>query len=85
MAKIIVYGADWCSMTVRSLNFLKQAGADFEYIDVEQDSEASEWVKKQNHGKELKPTIDVDGEILSTPSNSELKKALEERRLLPPA
>ena len=72
-------------MTTRTLDFLEQSGADFDYIDVEQDPQASEWVKQQNHGKELKPTVDVDGKILSTPTNSELKKVLEEKQLLPAA
>ncbi len=83
MATIKVYGADWCSMTTRSLEYLEKMGVEFDYIDVEQDPEASAWVKKQNNGKELKPTIDVDGEVLSTPSNFELKKVLEEKHLLP--
>lgn len=83
MAKVKVYGADWCSMTTRSLEFLEEQGVDFDYIDVEEDPAASEWVKQQNHGKELKPTIDVDGEVLSTPSNGELKKMLEGKKLLP--
>jgi glutaredoxin len=83
MAKITVYGADWCHMTTDSLEFLRDAGVDFDYIDVDDDPEASEWVKKQNHGKELKPTIDVDGQVLSKPSNSQLKKVLEQKHLLP--
>ncbi len=83
MAKITVYGADWCSMTTHALDFLRDAGVDFEYIDVDDDPEAAEWVKKQNGGKEKKPTIDVDGQVLSTPSNSELKRVLAEKHLLP--
>ena len=69
-------------MTTRSLDFLHEQGVEFDYIDVELDPAASDWVKQQNGGKELKPTIDVAGEILSTPSNAELKKALETKQLL---
>ena len=82
MANIKVYGADWCSMTTRSISFLESAGVDFEYVDVEKNPEASAWVKKQNHGKEKKPTIDVDGQILSEPSNNELRDALVSKQLL---
>jgi glutaredoxin len=82
MATIKVYGADWCSMTTRSITFLEDSDVEFEYIDVEEDPEASEWVKAQNNGKEKKPTIDVDGEILSEPSNSELRAVLEKKKLL---
>jgi glutaredoxin len=69
-------------MTTRSITFLEDSDVEFEYIDVEEDPEASEWVKAQNNGKEKKPTIDVDGEILSEPSNSELRAVLEKKKLL---
>ncbi len=77
MATIKIYGAGWCSMTVRSLSFLESTGVEYEYIDVEQDSAASQWVRDHNNGKERKPTIDIDGEILVEPSNDELEAALE--------
>lgn len=76
MANIRVYGADWCPLTRRALDHLKRLGRDVEYIDVEQNPEASEWVKSHNNGKERKPTIDIDGRILSEPSNEEIDAAL---------
>lgn len=76
MAKIKVYGADWCAMTQRTLHHLKERGADFEYIDVEADPAASEWVKQQNGGKEKKPTVDFNGQVVSEPTNSELDDLL---------
>jgi glutaredoxin len=76
MKDIKVYGADWCPGTQNALAHLKQMGVPFRYIDVEQDTEASEWVKAQNGGKERKPTIDVDGRILIEPSDRELESAL---------
>lgn len=82
MSKITVYGADWCGLTTRSLDFLRNAGVDFDYIDVDDDPKASEWVKNHNNGKEKKPTIDLNGEILTAPSNSTLKQALERKHLL---
>jgi len=51
----------------------------YEYIDIESDPNSAEWVKRQNHGKELKPTVDIDGEILAEPSNAELEQALANR------
>jgi glutaredoxin len=82
MANIKVYGADWCAMTTRSISFLESAGVDFDYIDVDKDHEASRWVKEQNGGKEKKPTIDIDGEILSEPDNEELRDLLVSKKLL---
>jgi mycoredoxin len=76
MSKIKVYGADSCSDTRRSLQHLNSIGIDYDYINVKEDASASEWVKQQNSGKERIPTIDIDGKILSVPSNSELDAAL---------
>ncbi|MEJ7710566.1 MAG: glutaredoxin family protein [Pyrinomonadaceae bacterium] len=79
---IKVYGAGWCGDTKRTLRQLDALGLKYEYIDVEEDAQASEWVKAQNHGKELKPTLDMNGAVLSVPSNDELKQALQTQGLL---
>jgi glutaredoxin len=76
MAEIKVYGADWCGDTQRTLKALKNLDVDFEYINVDDDPSASEWVKKQNGGKEKKPTVVVGNEILTTPDDSELEHAI---------
>jgi mycoredoxin len=55
---------------------LDQAGVDYEYIDIDQDRDAAAWVAAQNGGKEKKPTLDIDGEVLSAPSNAELDAVL---------
>ena len=79
---IKVYGADWCKDTKRSLNFLDTMGIDYQYINVEQDAAASEWVKNQNEGKERKPTIRIGERVLSVPSDGELNSALQEAKLI---
>jgi len=70
-------------MTRRTLSHLDSLGVNYEYINVEKDPRASEWVKKQNGGKEKKPTVDVAGEVISTPDNDELDDLLREQNLLP--
>jgi len=82
MADVKLYGADWCPLTTRARAHLEKIGVQYEYIDVEQDEAASKWVKDQNNGKEKKPTIDVDGQILSEPTNAELDQALSAKGLL---
>ena len=77
-----VYGADWCGDTKRTLAFLDKQGVKYEYIDVEADAQAAEWVKEQNNGKERKPTVDLGGQILSVPSEQELAGALREKNLI---
>jgi thioredoxin reductase (NADPH) len=74
---IKVYGADWCPLTGQAREHLDRLGARYEYINVEKDSAASAWVKQENGGKELKPTIDIDGVVLSEPSDAELEAAVK--------
>lgn len=71
-----VYGADWCGMTRRTLSHLDELGVEYEYINVDHDPAASEWVKQQNAGKEKKPTIDIDGRVITYPTNQELDEIL---------
>jgi len=63
-------------MTTRSLEFLRARGIPYEYIDVEKDASASEWVKARNGGRERKPTIDVGGEVIAEPSTRQLDELL---------
>lgn len=79
---IKVYGADWCGDTQRTREFLDERGVAYEYIDVEQDAEASAWVKQQNDGKERKPTVDVNGEVLSVPKPAQLEETLRAKGLI---
>ena len=82
MAQVKVYGADWCGLTRRSLRHLDQLSVEYEYIDVDHDPQAAEWVKQQNNGKEKKPTIDVAGEVITAPSNTQLENVLRTHNLL---
>lgn len=76
-----VYGADWCGDTKKAISYLDSTGIDYQYINVENDVEASEWVKSQNNGKERKPTIKIGEKILSVPSEDELADVLEKEGL----
>ena len=82
MNKVTVYGADWCGDTKRTLRQLDDLGVAYDYIDVEQDEQASRWVKRQNDGKERKPTVKLGEQVLSVPSNQELESALREQGIV---
>lgn len=79
---IKVYGADWCSMTTNTLSHLKHLGLPFEYINIERDKHAAAFVRSHNHGKEKKPTLDIEGSILVEPDNDELEDRLRELKLI---
>lgn len=76
MANVKVFGADWCPMTQRTRDHLQDRGVAYEYVNVERDSVALEWVKTLNGGKVKKPTLLVDDHVLRTPTNDELDAAL---------
>ncbi|HEY4086068.1 MAG TPA: glutaredoxin family protein [Bryobacteraceae bacterium] len=76
MKTVTVYGADWCPLTKRAIAHLKHMKVDFQYIDIDQNPRAARWVREQNGGKEIKPTIDIGGEVLSEPSDAELEAAV---------
>ena len=82
MLGVKVYGSDWCEDTKHTREFLERLGVPYQYVDIEQDAGAAEWVKGHNDGKERKPTLDVAGQILSTPTDHELTAALRERGMM---
>jgi mycoredoxin len=82
MFGVKVYGADWCGDTQHTREFLERLGVAYEYVNVEQDEQAREWVRERNGGLERKPTVDVAGQILSEPSDHDLTSALRERGLM---
>ena len=82
MQRVKVYGADWCGDTQRVLRQLDGLGVAYDYVNVEQDEQASQWVKEQNDGKERKPTIKVGERVLSVPGAKELESALRENGAL---
>lgn len=82
MSKVIVYGADWCGDTQRTLRHLDNLGVDYQYVDVEQDEQASAWVKEQNDGKERKPTLKIGRSVLSVPDQDQLEETLRTENLI---
>ena len=82
MSQVTVYGADWCPLTTTARAYLDEVGVDYSYIDIEEDEPAAKWVREQNGGKEKKPTIDVEGKVLSEPTNSELERVLRAKHIL---
>lgn len=82
MAGVTVYGADWCPLTKNALEHLDQLGVEYEYINIDEDEAAARWVADHNHGREKKPTIDIEGQVLTEPSDAELEKVLRSKKVL---
>jgi thioredoxin reductase (NADPH) len=72
-SKIRVYGAHWCPDCRRSKQFLGEHQIPYTWIDIEEDSEAEQFVIETNQGKRIIPTIVFeDGEFLVEPTNAQL-------------
>ena len=82
MAKpFLVYGRPGCEDTQRAREYLDERGVTYEYININEDSEAEEFVVLYNSGDRITPTIVMGPEenrtILVEPSNQELSDALD--------
>jgi glutaredoxin len=60
--EIKIYGTDWCGDCRRSKRFMDEYDVSYQWIDVEEDAEAT--------------IVFEDGSILVEPSNSELARKL---------
>ncbi|MCA1562133.1 MAG: DUF2892 domain-containing protein [Acidobacteria bacterium] len=81
---IIVYGADWCEDTRRSLRHLRRLGVASYYVNIDEDLDALDRAKSLNAGRRRTPTIDlgVGGAALVEPDNDTLTAALVEMQML---
>jgi glutaredoxin-like protein len=75
--QIQVFGASWCSDTLRARRFLNQHKIPYGWHDIDRDEEARAYVLQVNRGRATIPTIHFpDGSILVEPSNEELAEKL---------
>jgi len=74
--RVTVYGADSCGVSRAAMAHLDELGVPYAYVDIERDPEAAAWVRERNRGLEIKPTIDIGGEVLSAPADHVLDGAL---------
>jgi len=77
----LVYGRPDCDDTQRARALLDERGVTYEYININEDSEAEQFVVLYNSGNRSTPTIvmgpDDNRMILVEPSNEELSDALD--------
>ncbi len=78
---IRMFGALWCPDCQRAKRFLNEHRVRYEWIDIEKDPDAANYVQQANNGKQIIPTIVFpDGSILVEPTNAELASKLGIRR-----
>jgi mycoredoxin len=76
-AIIKVYGTHWCGDCRRARRFLDKNDIHYDYINIDGNKEAEQFVTKTNRGMRSVPTIVFeDGSILVEPSDRALAEKL---------
>ena len=65
--KIIMYSANWCSDCVIAKKFLDDQGIIYRHIDINNNVEATELIKKINNGKRVIPTFIINNKTYINP------------------
>lgn len=74
---IVLYGTPWCGDCRRARRVFAEQGIAYDYVDIEDDPEASALVMRLNRGMRSVPTILFpDGSVLVEPGNAELSAKL---------
>jgi len=73
--KIKMYGTTWCGDTRRARQFFADNQIDYEWIDIDMDKIAADYVMSVNKGCKSVPTILFpDGSLLVEPSGYQLRE-----------
>lgn len=74
---IIVYGTNWCGDCLRARRVLEKREIQYEWINIDRDKQAEQFVLEHNHGMRSVPTIVFpDGSTLVEPKFSVLVEKL---------
>ena len=77
MAVIKVYGTTWCGDCNRAKAFMDEHNVEYEWTNLDEETEFVELVLQINNGQRRVPTIVFpDGSVLVEPSNVELAEKL---------
>jgi mycoredoxin len=74
--RIEVYGAAWCRDTIRTRRLLNRYGVAYRYYDVDRLPEAAQRVRSWNGGFLSTPTLDIDGTVVTEPTDEALSERL---------
>ena len=74
---VIIYGTNWCGDCRRTRRYLDYLKIPYQWIDIDQDKDAEQFVLKTNRGLRSVPTVVfADGSILVEPSNLKVAQKL---------
>ncbi|WP_327359080.1 mycoredoxin [Streptomyces sp. NBC_01304] len=74
---VTVYSTTWCGYCDRLKKQLDRENISYTEVDIEQDADAAELVKKVNNGNQVVPTVVfADGTAMTNPGVLQVKKHL---------
>ena len=76
VGNVQLFGADWCPDCRRAKSFLRDNSINFQFIDVDKHSWATQKVEEINKGKRIIPTVLIDGIAYTNPDNVKLTALL---------
>ena len=75
--RIIMYGTTWCGSTTRARRLLESSNIEYEWVDIDRDESAAQYVMSVANGFRSVPTLVFpDGTIMVEPSSYDLYKKL---------
>lgn len=75
--KIVVYATTWCSDCRFAKRWFDARGIAYDYINIEENNQAAQYVKQVNNGHQSVPTIVFpDGSILVEPDAQQLTQKM---------
>ncbi len=78
MTEIKMYGTTWCPDCTRAKTFMDENKVNYDWVNVDEETEFIEYILEVNNGERRVPTIVFpDGSVLVEPSNRELAAKLE--------
>jgi mycoredoxin len=77
--RIQVYGTNWCRFTFFLREYLMGSRVDYDYFDIDSDSQADEYVRTMNDGKRKYPMVVVAERIVMNPTLTELQQLLDDQ------
>lgn len=80
-APVVVYGTNWCAMTMIVRRMLERYGIPYRYVDLDHDVRAARELQWLTGGAVSHPTIAVGGDVLVEPTARELDGYLRRRGL----
>ena len=76
MDTVKVYGAGWCEDTKSTRAHLDAKGVSYEYIDVDNDPDARQWLIEHSEGERVMPAIAVGERVVVEPNKAQLDEFL---------